>query len=1066
MPIGFSQPLNLLLLLLAVPVAWSAAHYLQPLSTGRRRAAMAVRLLAMLLVILALAGAQAVRRHHDLSVVAVVDESESMLRFAPRETLDVNDPQKPVNLQDWTRQWLRMASVDRKADDRLGLVTYDNRPTVVAMPGPTDSIDTGIVTQPRQGSRGGAAVRLAMAMLPPDTARRLVLVSDGNDTSEVDLLAAARQAAGAGVPIDVLPIDYALSREVMVEGLYTPSQARQGQTAAIRVVLHATTPTAGQLFLLRNGLPIDLNGKAQGQGAAIATDQWIVSHITSNTSNSSSSDTQSSQSQTQSPAAAGQYTLVKLIELPLSDAGANRFEAIFEPDEGSDAVATNNKATAFTLVRGQGKVLILSQEPKAETQRLVSALEEHGIQTQTGPGNGLPVDLAELSRYDTVILQNVPAEQMDESQQALLSQYVSDTGGGLVVMGGPDAFGAGGWTNSPLSKIFPVDCQLPAQFILPTGALVIVIDRSGSMREPVGGTPLTQQEVAAEAAVMAIATLYPRDLVGVVSFDSGARWDVPLAFNPDRRDVMSKIRAIQSEGGTNIFSGLEEAYSALADVETDTAAVKHIILLTDGQSGGGNYADLLERMKKRNISLSTIGVGNGVDGQLLTMLAKQGRGKYYPIINPRQLPQVFIKEARTIRKNLIREIPFLPKLVLSGSPVLAGLTRTPPLEGFVRTAPRKDPRVFLAMVGPEDEPILAHWQVGLGQVAAFTSDATSRWGQRWVDWDGYGDFWSRMVRSIGRPGSSRDLELTTRFADDELVLTVDAAHAGTSGSAQDATSFSQLKSVQAAVVGPDGRRQLVTLGQTGPGQYEAKLPAATSGSYLVSVLGEDREGKRQFVAGGANRPPGLELRRFASNRALLEEVAHLTGGRVLDANSAQVTGLFARDGKIEASRSIRPLWRLLIWLLLPLFLIDVAVRRLSWDPSAIRAWLGIREGGRTRGGDAQATLATLRQKGKRTATQGSDSQQPVAQPMAQASSASSTTSIESAQARGSQSAAAKLDQAAAQTKASGKGKADDAARAAGQSKEQGKGKDDGEPSTGTSRLMDAKRRARQKLDES
>lgn len=1059
MPIGFSQPLYLWLLLLAVPVAWSAAYYLKPLSTGRRRAALTLRLLAMLLVILALAGAQMVRRHHDLSVVAVMDESESMLRFAPRPQLNPNDPQAPATLQEWSRTWLNLAGKDRKVDDRLGLVTYDARPTVVAMPSAVQSLDTGIVTQPRQGSRGGAAIRLAMAMLPPDTARRLVLVSDGNDTAEVDLLAAARQAAGAGVPIDVLPVKYALDREVMVEGLYTPAQARQGQTAAVRVVLRATSPATGQLFLLRNGEPVDLNGTAEGHFATIASDQWIAAPVAKISAGDGVSDHASQ---------LGRYTLVKVIELPLSDSGANRFEAIFEPDVDTDAVVTNNRASAFTLVRGQGKVLILSQEPKAETQRMVDALQEHGIETQVGPGNSLPVDLAELSRFDTVILANVPAEQMDESQQSLLAQFVSDTGGGLVVLGGPDSFGAGGWTNSPLSKILPVDCELPAQLVLPTGALVIVIDRSGSMAAPVNDTAMNQQQVAAEAAVMAIATLYPRDLVGVVSFDYGARWDVPLAYNANRRGVMDKVRGIQPEGGTNIYSGVEAAYNALAEIETDVAAVKHIILLTDGQSTDGDYPDLLRRMKQRNISLSTIGVGNGVDGNLLGMLAAQGGGKYYPIINPRQLPQVFIKEARTIRKNLIREIPFLPKLVLSGSPVLGGLTRTPPLEGFVRTAPRQDPRVFLAMVGPEDEPILAHWQVGLGQVAAFTSDATSRWGKRWVDWDGYGDFWSRMVRAVGRPGSSRDLELTTRFVDDELVLTIDAAHAGGAGGASsdnqtpnDAGSFSQLARVQAAVVGPDGERQMMALHQTGPGQYEVKLPAASSGSYLVSVLGEDAKGNRQFVSGGANRPPGLELRRFSSNEGLLEEVARLTGGRVLQADAGQITGLFSRDGKIEASRSVRPLWRLLVWLLLPLFLLDVAVRRLSWDPSAVRAWLGLREGGRTRAGDAEVTLAALRNRGGRKKV--NEGVTPVAAATAVSSSKASAKTVV---AQSSIAAAAKLD-AAAQQSAAGASK-QPTAGSSGTTESKNKPDKNAEtpPATGTSRLMDAKRRARQKLDES
>ncbi len=1020
----FDQPHYLWLLLLALPVAWSAWRFLRSLSPVRKYTAMTVRLLALLLVVLALAGLEMVRHHQDLTVVAVVDESESMMRFAPRPTLDPNDPQPITSLGEWSRQWLAMATRDRRVDDRLGLVTYDHRPTVQVMPTSDATLERGVVPRPVEGSKAGAAIRLAMALLPADTSRRLVLVSDGNDTAEVDLLTAARQAASAGVPIDVLPVDYQLRHEVMVEGLHAPSQARQGQTAAIRVVLRGTHPAEGTLHLLRNSQPVDLNGGAPGTGAAIAPSQWTA--------------TRNAQGQE-----AGQYTLVKLIELPLADVGASRFEAVFEPAQEADVVTANNRASAFTLVRGQGQVLVLTHEPQGEAERLASMLQAHGMQTQVLPGGALPGDLAELSRYDAVILQNVPAEQMDDAQQALLTQYVSDIGGGLLVQGGPDSFGAGGWNNTTLSRIFPVDCELPAQMVLPTGALVIVMDRSGSMMAPVGGTPYSQQEVAAEAAVMAIATLYPRDLVGVVAFDHEASWVTPLGFNPDRRGVMAQVRSIQPNGGTNIYAGLELAYNGMAHIQAEDAAVKHIILLTDGQSEGRGYEELADRLKRRGITLSTIGVGDGVNNELLDMLARRGGGKFYPVTNPRQLPQVFIKEARTVRRNLIREIPFMPRRVASGSPLVAGVTEMPALEGFVRTQRKQDPRIFNALLGPEDEPILSHWQVGLGQVAAFTSDATSRWGTRWVQWDGYGDFWSRLVRAISRPASSRDLELTSWFEDDRLRIRLEAS---ASGQDQAGSGFSQLASVQAAIVAPDGQRQQVTLHQVGPGLYEAQAAATESGSYLVSVLGTDAQGGRQFVSGGANRPPGLELRRFASNRLLLEEVASITGGRVLEASPGKVTGLFAREGKIESSRAIRPLWRTLLWLLLPLFLLDVAVRRLTWDAAALRAWLGLSEAGDPAKGQAPKALAKAKRKVQAA-------QQAVAAPSTGSSSVDAKAAQKTPVAGGAspvaqmQAQAAKKQQDAKQAQA---GKA--AAKPA-------------DESGGTSRLLDAKRRARQKLEE-
>lgn len=1018
----FDQPHYLWLLLLALPMAWVGWRWLRGLSPVRRYVALGIRLATLLVVVLALAGLEVVRYHHDLTVVAVVDESESMTRFAPRATLDPSDPQPVTTLGQWVEQWMTLASRDRRLDDRLGLVTYDNRPTVQVMPSVDATVERGVVTRPVEGSKAGAAIRLAMALLPADTARRIVWVSDGNDTAELDLLAAARQAASAGVAIDVLPVDYQIQQEVMIEGLYAPSQARQGQTAALRVVLRGTHPAPGQLYLMRNGQPVDLNGPEAGTAAPIASSQWNITRT---------SDGQE----------AGQYTLVKLIELPLADVGANRFEAIFEPAAQADAVVANNRASAFTLVRGQGQVLVLTNEPLNETRRLTDKLQSQGLKTQILPGTALPGDLAELSRYDSVILQNIPAELMDDAQQGLLTQYVSDIGGGLLVMGGPDSFGAGGWNNSTLSRIFPVDCELPAQLVLPTGALVLVIDRSGSMMSPVGGTAYSQQELAAEAAVMAISTLYPRDMIGVVAFDHAATWVTPLGYNNDRRAVMHQVRSITPSGGTNIYPGLEMAHRALASIRTDDAAVKHIIVLTDGHSDGSNYEELVQRIRQDRITVSTIGIGDGANSGLLQTIAQHGGGKFYPVDNPRKLPQVFIKEARTIRKNLIRETTFMPRLVASGSPLVSGVTHMPGLDGIVRTQRRSDPRVFNALLGPEDEPVLAHWQVGLGQVAAFTSDATTRWGGKWVEWDGYGDFWSRLVRAISRPASSRDLELTSWFEDDKLRLRLEATAAGGDGAG---SGFAQLASVQAAVVAPDGQRQQVTLHQVGPGLYETQAQATESGSYLVSVLGMDAQGNRHFVSGGANRPPGMELRRFASRRALLEEVAFITGGRVLQAAPGQVTGLFSRDVQIPSSRAIRPLWRLLVWLLLPLFLLDVAVRRLTWDPGAIRAWLGL---DRVSSVSDQAARALAAAKRKTQAVH--------AKPATTAAAQSSRAKEAAPPAAGASPIA--------QMQAQAQRKKQDAQQA--QAGKAAEAKKNQEQAGGTSRLLDAKRRARQKLEE-
>ncbi|RMH11057.1 MAG: VWA domain-containing protein [Gammaproteobacteria bacterium] len=607
-------------------------------------------------------------------------------------------------------------------------------------------------------------------------------------------------------------------------------------------------------------------------------------------------------------------------------------------------MAVNNQAEAFTLVAGKGRILFVDNVGGESGLILPKALAVHGIELEIADPREMPTSLDGLQRYDAVVLQNVPYDLITPAQQRMLVRYVHDLGGGLLMLGGPDSFGAGSWTNSDLDRyILPVSCQIPSQTILPSGALVLVIDRSGSMSSPVGGTNRTQQELANEAAVLALNTLYPQDLVGVVAFDDQAYSIVKTQMNTDPASVAQKVRSIQPGGGTNIYSGLDMAYRELAPLTVQDAAIKHIILLTDGHSMEpvpGGYIKLAAQMRKNGISLSTIGVGDGHDAQLLTQLANMGNGQYHAITNPANLPQVFIKEAKTIRKNLIKEIPFTPTVLPTGSPITANLSQVPMLKGLVLTGEKQDPRVIMPIVGPEGEPVFAHWQVGLGRSAAFTSDATNRWATAWLTWGGYADFWARTIRLIARPSATRDADLLVFIRDGRLHVQLDTAFVndtpGYRGESQ-IGSFGNFLDVRGSVLKPDDSIEPVILEQVGPGQYQVTTNADQSGNYVVSLFIESPDGTRRAVFGGAARPPGEELRRFTSNDAVLKQIADITNGRILDPVTSSSAGLFDRSVPVE-TRSVRPLWRTLLWWLIVLFLLDVASRRIAWDPVSIWAW--------------------------------------------------------------------------------------------------------------------------------
>lgn len=970
-------------------------RWLWMLEPARRWTILGLRAATWLVLVLTLSGLELVREHDQLTVIAVVDGSESARRFgsAALEQAGKGD------LDQWLRTWLTEAAgqafdrvwarlrTGRRPEDRIGLVRFDGRPTVVQLPSGELSWDQAAIGRPVDGTDAAAAIRLAMALFPTDSAKRLLLVWDGNATtspgpSTSDVLAAAREAQAAGIPIDVLPIEYRVDREVLVEDLIAPPQLRQGQTAALRIVLSASHRAEGQLHVKHNGVLLDLTPEEAGTGIPIRPSDWVLQEADSPLDELST-------------AAGGRFRCVKIVELPLADRGLHRFEAIFEPAADQDSLAVNNSAQASTLVWGRGKILVLDGVGGDSGAILPTTLRQRGLEVQMLPPQALPTEAGQLLAYDAIVLHNVAAEALSPLQQKGLVQYVHDLGGGLVMIGGPDSFGAGGWANSPVEAILPVSCQLPAQTVLPAGALVIVMDRSGSMGEGVQGSPYTKQEIANEAAVLALTSLYPQDLVGVVAFDHQASWIVgsvdQLVPNNDPKRIAQLIRSIQPGGGTNIYPGLEQAYLALARLSPEDAAVRHIILLTDGQSQEGPYFQLIGKMVQAGITLSTVGVGNDVNHELLEQLAKMAGGAYHPVSDPKKLPQIFIREARTVRRNLIKEVPFVPRLLASGSPVTAGLSGVPELRGLVVTAPKNDPRLFMPMLGPDGEPLFAHWQVGLGRAAAFTSDATNRWAAAWLSWPGYADFWARTVRMVARPATAAGLELTSRFQGQSLHLRLEATSESfpSEPSSQSAARFLNFLSVRGSVLTPDGQSITVQMEQTGPGVYEASIPALSAGSYLISLIaqapgvsGKGSEGKteeepgetvqRESGAGtyaifsGANRPVSPELRVFRSNRAVLEQIAQMTGGRVLDPGSPTAMELFARQN-LRPARALRPLWPSLLVVLLVLLLMDVAVRRIAWDARALAEalgqWLDSLLGIlRVRTVEAEATLQALRKR--------------------------------------------------------------------------------------------------------
>ncbi|MBL0927941.1 MAG: VWA domain-containing protein [Phycisphaerales bacterium] len=943
MGLTFENPLWLLGLALILPVAWTGLRWLQTMSRARAWSAVVARSVLIALVCAMLAGASAVQTSRRVAAIAVIDVSESVRQLADRfGDFGADDTGKPLGATQAIRRWLAAATAERRVDQLLGVVAFDGQAIALATPGAGSVEGWSLDLSMRQGTDIEGALRFAEALFPPDAARRLVLVSDGVETSGDARRFAAELAARAGaagrsrsaaVPIDVLPISYRVDREVVVEAVDAPPQAARESTIAVRVVLNATEPATGTLDLLYEGERLDIRppgAPGPGLGRRLAL-------------------------------RAGRN--VETVEVRLKAATIHRLEAVFTPDdESTDRLAGNNRAESFTVTPGPGSVLLVDgvgpDRPDSPGLTLARTLERAGIRVQTIPPEQLPTDLLRLQGHDLIILQNVPAEAMERATHKVLAEYVSTLGGGLIMVGGPDSFGAGGWNNTELAKVLPVRLDLPEQIVAPQVAVVMVIDNSGSMRRGVAGSSRTQQEIVNEGAAAAIETLDKTDLVGVIAFNSQWGTVVPMGRNTDPRRNADAVRAIASGGGTNMWPAIEEGGRLLRQSD---ARVRRMIVLTDGISEGDPESGiaLIAQLRKEGITVSSIGVGDELRREELAEIAKVGGGTYYEVIDPTRLPRIFLREVRVVRQPLIREQRFVPRGLGSASPAVAGLPeRLPALAGLVLTRRREDPKITYALEAPTGEPLLAHWFVGRGQVAAWTSDAWN-WAREWIDTPAYAQLWTQLARAIARPPADQRFELATEFAGDELVLRLDAAD-------DDGRPIDRL-AVPGTVYAPDGRALPVRLEQTGPGSYEARLPAGDRGNYIAALTPQLGERRMAAVVGGASRAIGPEFRRLRSDVGLLRDLAAATGGRVLDLATPKAADLFDRAG-LPPTRAAQPLWPVLLTLSLVVFVLDVATRRIAWDRLWSRAGAeaeAARAGVRRRAEAAAATVASLKERGQK-----------------------------------------------------------------------------------------------------
>ncbi|MFT5194595.1 MAG: putative membrane protein, partial [Candidatus Promineifilaceae bacterium] len=850
-----------LITLIAIPfIIWLGMPRRGSARQRRDWTSIVMRSLIFLLLSLSLAGAQTVRTADELAVIFLVDGSDSITanQAAAAET--------------FVRESIEQMQVnDSAAVIVFGANALVDRPiSAVAQLSQISSVPQTLHTDIAE------AIRLGLALFPAGSARRMVILSDGAATIG-DTDAAARLAQANGVEISYVPLlrDEA-SKEAFLTTVNTPSRVSEGEIFNIDITAESTTNTEGTLRVIADG--------------QIVSEQAI--QLRPGTNNFS----------------------IRL------QAGEQQFARyVVQLDAASDTLYQNNQLAAYTEVTGPPRVLIVSPDGTLNDQgeaypeeaiALESALLQSGLTVERTTPFDLPSSFAELSNYSTIVLANVNAKYLSPRKMEALATYTRDLGGGLVAIGGPESYGMGGWFRTPLEAALPVNMQIEDEERFPAVSIVIVIDRSGSMGATEGG--LTKIQLAAEGAVRVVELLNDFDDITVIPVDTAPHNQVGPLSASDRGNAIAQIRKIGAGGGgIFVYTGLIAAQKALAQSDNQ---VRHIILLADGSDSEekSGVPELLDEMLADGISMSAVSIGNGADMAWLQQMAERGGGRFHFTDRAANLPQIFTQETTTIQRSYLVEEQFFPTLNRQ-SPILSGIQQTPPLGGYVGTSAKNTAQVVLET--HLNDPLLATWQYGLGRSAAWTSDATGRWGARWVEWDGFPVFWAQTIRWTISESRNSTIETVVELQGEEALLTVDARTPG--------GEFLNGLEMEGSVVSPSGESTEVRLKQIAPGRYETNFVPDEEGAYYIRVAGGE-EGDETAIGqtGGWVLGYSPEYQQFESNPQLLESLAQLTGGRDL----GQVTeAVFEHNLASEATT--RPIWPFLLILAVVLLPLDVAIRR-------------------------------------------------------------------------------------------------------------------------------------------
>jgi uncharacterized membrane protein/Mg-chelatase subunit ChlD len=921
---GFDRPWVLYSLFVILPLLWWLSFQsLAGLGPVRRFTALLLRSAVVAMLIFALAEAKWQYKTDRLTVVYVVDQSESIPKTT-REAM-VKYVKRSVESQRRAEKNDRAGLIIFGADARVESAPFDGRLPIGEKFDSADYLDTTSTSLE-------AALKLAKASFPEDSARRVIVVSDGNENVG-DARSVAKSMAEDGIGIDVVPIELVAQAEVSVDKVSMPSDLRKDQEFNTTVILSNhpdadgnAIPVTGELRIVRS------DGKSETLVLPSSPDD--PNKITLKPGKN-----------------------VFGFQTKLDRSGVFTTRAEFIPDDrGVDLVEQNNVASAFTRVRGKGKVLLIEDAFEiSEFDHLIERLAINAIEVDVMKNTELFTTAAELLEYDAVILGNLPRTSSNDvdvdvavagfsdSQVKMLVDNCEQMGCGIVMLGGDRSFGAGGWSNSLLEKAMPIDFQIKNKKVSAVGALAMVMHASEMPRGNFW------QVKIGEAA---LETLGPMDYCGVVDWNhmgggAGVRWIWKMPKGVDRvfgnkQKMLRQIRRMQPGDMPDFQPAMRLMLNGLLKTK---ASMRHAIMISDGDPTPPTAA-LLQKYKDNNIKISTVGVGTHGPAMRkeLQAIADATGGRYWHVTDPRALPKIYQREARRVARPVIKEseagLQAIPVTSNSTHEIVTGidLASLPPFNGYVMSTIKKSGLVEQLAIASEPDDngenstLLAAWRYGNGRTIAFTSDAGKKWTSRWFNDDQYDKLFVQMIRYAMRPiTETGEFTVSTELKDGVAKVVVSALDKD-----EKFLNFLQMSGTGIYSGGDDSSPVTLQFEQVRPGRYVAEHAVDGKGNLLYSIF--PGEGYQKLTA-GLSVPYSSEYSDRESNMRLLKDLAAMeprggqagsfsktsltndTVDQVLEQNSFRPT--------LTNSISIQDIWPFLLMCGTAVFFSDVFVRRVS-----------------------------------------------------------------------------------------------------------------------------------------